>query len=91
LSAVGVKSEDHACTSTALSYFSVQKGKLEHDFVVAPGVDPGVIRMAFEGTEALELDGRGNLILRTRGGEVTLNAPVTYHDQRQLKFPPGDN
>ena len=35
--------------------------RLEYDFVVAPGVDPDVIRLAFEGAEALRLGEDGDL------------------------------
>jgi hypothetical protein len=30
--------------------------QLEFDFLIAPGADPNVIRLAFEGTESLRID-----------------------------------
>ncbi len=51
---------------------------LEYDFVVAPGADPGVIRMSFQGQQGLSLDAQGNLVLQTSGGDVIEQAPVMY-------------
>ncbi len=62
-----------------LVYYGNQ-GLLEYDFVVAPGRDPSQIRLAFQGTERIELDEDGNLILRTRGREVVQRRPVAYQE-----------
>ena len=51
---------------------------LEYDFDLAPGVSPGVIRLAVEGAEAMTLDAAGNLVLQTAGGNVVEQAPVLY-------------
>ena len=55
-----------------------QQQQLEFDFVVAPGADPGVIRLAFQGTTGLTLDDQGDLVLPTAGGDVIERAPVLY-------------
>ena len=44
-----------------LLYYGNQRN-LEHDFVIAPGADPGVIRLEFDGVDSLRLDGSGDLI-----------------------------
>src|SRR5262249_61644203 len=49
-----------------------------YDFTVAPGADPGVIALAFQGAESLALDAAGNLVLHTAGGGVVEHAPVIY-------------
>ena len=49
-------------------------------FVVAPGADPGVIRLAFEGAQELRLDAQGALVLRTAAGEVRWHPPVIYQE-----------
>ncbi len=54
--------------------------KLEYDFLVSPGTDPRVIRLEFEGMEGLALNERGDLVLRTAGGEMSLNRPVAYQE-----------
>ena len=53
--------------------------QLEHDFMVAPGVDPGVIRLGFEGAE-LEIDADGNLVLKNRIRDVVMHAPRMYQE-----------
>ncbi len=50
-----------------LVYYGSQR-QLEYDFDVAPGADPGSIRLAFQGATGMELDGQGNLVLHGAGG-----------------------
>lgn len=53
------------------------KEGIKYDFIVAPGVDPGVIRMHYEGQDGLSLkDGR--LHVRTSVGTITEEAPVAF-------------
>ncbi len=54
--------------------------ELEYDFVVAPGADPGVVELAFDGADLLRLDASGDLAIATAGGEVRLRRPVIYQD-----------
>ena len=55
-------------------------GRLEYDFVVAPGADPGVIEVDFDGADRLTLDPSGNLVIGTDSGEVVQRAPVLYQE-----------
>jgi uncharacterized repeat protein (TIGR01451 family) len=50
--------------------FYGDQGRLEYDFVVAPGADPDQIRVRFEGADGVSLDENGDLVLRVGGGEV---------------------
>ena len=52
--------------------------QLEYDFVVQPGANPGVIRLAFGGVTRKSLDARGDLVLHTSGGDIVEHAPVAY-------------
>src|SRR5687767_11268054 len=54
--------------------------ELEYDFVVAPGADPGRIRLRFEGAEHLRIDPHGELVLGLRGAEVRQRRPVIYQE-----------
>lgn len=54
--------------------------RLQYDFEVAPGADPGEIRLGFEGARGLALDEAGNLRLRMSNGELVQQAPVLYQD-----------
>ena len=62
-----------------LIYYGNQR-QLEYDFVLAPGADPGEIRLTFEGADEITLDAQGNLVLHMESGEVILNAPVIYQE-----------
>jgi hypothetical protein len=53
-------------------------GQLEHDFVVAPGADPSVVRLAIEGADKMELDAQGDLVLHAAGTEARLRKPVVF-------------
>jgi len=58
------------------------KGRqLEYDFVVAPHVDPSVIRINFDGAETLRINNDGDLLLNLKnGGELRQRAPVIYQE-----------
>jgi hypothetical protein len=62
-----------------LIYYGNQR-HLEYDFVVSPGADPNVIRLAFQGAEDVKIDGQGDLILQVSGGEVRLLTPNVYQN-----------
>jgi len=53
--------------------------QLEYDFVVAPGAKPQAIRLQFEGAN-IELDGKGDLVLKTAFGEVRQPKPFIYQE-----------
>jgi hypothetical protein len=56
------------------------RGQLEYDFVVAPGANPGVIQLAFQGAQNMAVDAQGNLVLHTAGGDLVEQAPALYQD-----------
>src|SRR5205823_149116 len=61
-----------------LVYYGNQ-GKLEYDFVVAPGADPGSVTLEFEGTRNLHIDA-GELVLGVERGELRQPKPVIYQE-----------
>jgi hypothetical protein len=58
--------------------FYGKQQKLEFDFIIEPGRDPNGIRLAFEGSKKLEIDGQGDLVARLGGAEVRLHKPFIY-------------
>ncbi len=63
-----------------LVYYGNQR-ELEYDLVVAPGADPSVIQLAFEGQEKLSLDSAGDLVLETgNGSNLRSHKPLVYQD-----------
>jgi len=50
---------------------------LEYDFVIRPGADPRLIKLAFEGADRVRVAG-GDLILGTPAGDVRLKRPYAY-------------
>ncbi len=60
-----------------LVYYGNQ-GRLEYDFEVAPGVDSKQVNLRFRGSDKLQIDGGGNLVLATGAGNVRLQAPRVY-------------
>jgi hypothetical protein len=64
-----------------LVYYGKQR-QLEYDFVVAPGSDPGAIKVSFAGAPKMRLDSQtGDLILTTNKGEVRFHKPVAYQTE----------
>lgn len=54
------------------------RGKLEYDFAIAPGQDPGQIAFAVEGASHVGIDACGALLARTPHGALRLDAPEIY-------------
>ena len=67
-----------------LVYYGNQ-GQLEYDFVVAPGADPRLVTLAFEGARDVHIDARGELVLGVEGGEVRQHKPVVYQEVAGVK------
>ncbi|MCH7771009.1 MAG: SBBP repeat-containing protein, partial [Bacteroidetes bacterium] len=62
-----------------LVYYGNQR-QLEFDFVIAPGADPNVIKLDFEGADRLEIDESGDLVIYVEGGELRQHKPVIYQE-----------
>ena len=52
--------------------------RLENDFLVAPGARPETITLGFESARELEINGQGDLVLHTDGGDLRLEKPRAY-------------
>ncbi|TMG77584.1 MAG: hypothetical protein E6H80_00745, partial [Betaproteobacteria bacterium] len=62
-----------------LVYYGNQR-QLEYDFVVAPGADPKKIVLGFKGTDKLEVDAQGDLVLHAAGGVIRQQKPIIYQE-----------
>ena len=60
-----------------LVYYGDQR-QLEYDFTVAPGTDPGLIKIDFTGVDKISIGARGELLLAAAGGVIGQPAPVIY-------------
>ncbi len=65
-------------------YYGTQ-GQLEYDFRVAPGSDPGVIRIQHTGADSSAVDGQGNLQLTLGDRGMRFKAPVMYQEVDGVK------
>jgi uncharacterized repeat protein (TIGR01451 family) len=61
-----------------LLYYGNQEGRLEHDFVLAPGADPNSIAISLGDSGGAVSDEDGGLTLHTKNGDLTLRSPVAY-------------
>src|SRR5207244_7571963 len=57
--------------------------RLEYDFLVAPGADPGRIRLAVDGSASLSLTRTGDLEIHAGGSGFSMRKPVVYQGARQ--------
>jgi len=55
-------------------------GRLEYDFVVAPGADAGAIAFTVEGAQRVDTDAGGALVLAVAGGELHMKKPLVYQE-----------
>ena len=62
-----------------------RRGRLEYDFIVAPGRTHDPILLAFEGVEGLQLDDQGDLVLLNGPEELRLEKPVVYQEIAGLR------
>jgi hypothetical protein len=60
--------------------FYGNQGRLEYDFVVAPGADPNVIRMNLAGARKLRVNNAGNVVVSVTDGDLQLQKPVVYQN-----------
>lgn len=54
--------------------------KLEFDLVLAPGADPGRVRLGYSGVAGIRLADGGDLLLEVPGGELRQLRPRIYQD-----------
>ncbi|MCW3100246.1 MAG: hypothetical protein JWL77_5864 [Chthonomonadaceae bacterium] len=58
-------------------YYGNQR-RLEYDFVVAPHADPKQIQLHFAGAQGVQVNAAGDLVVRTKGRELTWQNPTVY-------------
>jgi uncharacterized repeat protein (TIGR01451 family) len=63
-----------------LVYYGNQEGRVEHDFVVAPGADPKQIKFELRAEDQTAVLNDGELALHTKAGDLRLCAPVAYQE-----------
>ncbi|MCL4401614.1 MAG: SBBP repeat-containing protein, partial [Acidobacteria bacterium] len=64
-------------------YYGSQ-GKLEYDFLLAPGADPGRIRMRFRGPGRLSVGPGGELVLSTRQARFVQMRPRVFQKGKEI-------
>ncbi|MBN1212774.1 MAG: SBBP repeat-containing protein [candidate division Zixibacteria bacterium] len=67
-----------------LQYYG-NRNQLEYDFIVAPGTDPSRIQIQYDGAVKLDINGTGELVVRTEWGENIERQPVVYQIVRGEK------
>jgi hypothetical protein len=60
-----------------LVYYGNQ-GRLEYDFEVAPGSDPGQVALRLQGVETPRIDPEGDLVVSAGGSDLRLQTPRVY-------------
>src|SRR5208337_755874 len=61
------------------------QSRLEYDFMVAPGADPKLIRINFQGAESIKLDKDGNLVVSLKNGSIMFNSPGIFQGTQENK------
>lgn len=55
------------------------QGRLEYDFIVAPGADAGAITLSFTGA-SIDIENCGDLAIRAEGGSMSMHRPYIYQE-----------
>lgn len=58
--------------------FHGNQRQLEYDFAIAPGANPNVIKMQFQGVDKISITSQGDLVLKIGPGEVCQPKPEIY-------------
>jgi hypothetical protein len=61
--------------------------QVEYDFEVAPGADPGAVKLAVSGADDLRVDGGGDLVLRVGEREIRQGRPIVYQRSAGERVP----
>jgi len=67
-----------------LVYYGNQH-QLEYDLVLAPGADPKIITLGFDGADSMVIDAKGDLVLYTAGGQIRLQKPLVYQEVESVR------
>ncbi|HNL84367.1 MAG TPA: SBBP repeat-containing protein, partial [Chitinophagales bacterium] len=59
-------------------YYPSEEGHLEYDIICKPGFSKEQIAVQFDGIDNMEVDDKGNLVLKTSVQDVQLPAPYAY-------------
>ncbi|MCX6692990.1 MAG: PKD domain-containing protein, partial [Methanomicrobiales archaeon] len=60
--------------------YSGSEGSLKSEFIIAPGGEPGVIRMQYSGAKGIVIEPDGSLTIVTAVGTITELAPDAYQE-----------
>ena len=52
--------------------------RLEYDFLLEPGADPGAIRLRFQGADRVGITPQGDLLVECAGGQLVQKRPFIY-------------
>ncbi len=68
-------------------YYYGANGRIEYDFSLAPGADPSLIQIAYEGVKSLAVAATGDLLIETEWSTITQHKPVVYQEQNGIRIP----
>jgi hypothetical protein len=59
--------------------------QLEYDFLIAPGSDPDLINISFDGVQKISIDNSGDLLLSISGEEIRFHKPIIYQEANGIR------
>jgi hypothetical protein len=68
-----------------LKWYGREDGRLEYDFIVAPGTDTTQIKLEFDGADSISIDPSGDLVIETPAGTVRHGKPIIYQEADDAK------
>ena len=65
--------------------YAVTDNRIKSEFVLAPGADPGKIRLAYQGADRISVGPDGELIVQMESGELRENAPLILQNGQRIE------
>ena len=59
--------------------------QMKYEFIVSPGADPSMIRLAYRGAESVTLTGEGRLAIATPAGNFEDDVPMAWQDMEGVR------
>lgn len=68
-------------------YIEGLDGQLKYSFIVAPNTSPDLIKWKVDGTNSIQIDQEGNIVIETSLGKITESKPISWTLKNGKKIP----
>jgi len=70
-----------------LHFLSDAGVEVKSEYHVKPGADPGLISLVYPEVDSIDLDRKGSLVIKSKGGLIRESAPLCYQESGDRRIP----